>query len=387
MRPFLLRPLRLLLVVSGLTSLAPALAALGDPARLLAWRAAPQATDQAVQGFAQFKFGDSLYTVRSRLERSFPNSTHAFERGFGRVSLRAYQGITLNGQQVRALFTFVNDKLAQVTLELPSGKEADREKLSAYLERHFGTPSLREAQPVEQQFGRMPTTTYAGGSVVVEGDSLFTENYLAVHFENRAVMDEVLARQAQSLSPDMLMQLIEQGGWKTLPHESYAHLDDFVRALAVGDSLEHIALLSEHPTQERLWAGSFFYAEYIMATHDEARGQKVLQITGTELMNPLSLFWVGRLNYTQGAYGKTPQEKKKAQEGYLQMMNAYNLVGVFENSIPNLGKLLADQHVAMLSGLANGYGDMSAAERQKVDASWAAFWKKFVATYSAPPKQ
>ena len=342
------------------------------------------ATTAPVQGFGPFQFGDTLQKVRARLEGSFPGQTYVFDRGFGRVSLRLHRGLQLNSQDAQALFTFVDGKLADVLLELDP-RSTDKQNLLSYLRQRFGVAGKTAPSATELQFGRPMLTTLAGGNVVVEDSLAFSSSdYLGVHFQDFRVMRDVQSRLEKAIQLPRLKVIFEQRGWLELPHEPISGLDDYLKALVNADTLEQFALLGEKATRERAWAGSYFYAAQIYTLEGEERGMEVMRISAEQFRNPLAAFLMGRIAFTDASYDDTSDPntaQKTAQTAYVTMLNALNLTSRLQEPLPQLSQALADNHAAMISGLANGASDLTADQQKMANASWRDFWSTFKKLY------
>lgn len=334
-----------------------------------------------VTGFTQFQFGDSLSKVQARLDKSFPDRTYSFDRGFGRTSIRLNDGMVLNGTPASTLFTFVDGKLADICLELDLD-EAERKSMLAYLQKRFGASQKKTLTPLEIQLQRPTAITFAEGSVMVE--DLSALDLLKVHFQSVPVMQATEAKIQQAVNLTSLRKTYEERGWLALPHQSIQSTDPYLKALINGDTLERFALAATARTREQAWIASYFYAMGLMDAVDEKQGWSAMTISGDQLRNPLAAFLVGRINFYNAettTSGNDEAAQAKAKESYIQMLNAYTLTSNFSEDYPQLAGVLANSHAAMLSGLANGLSDVDEETRTLVEKSWEAYWAEFKKLY------
>ncbi|MBZ9714029.1 hypothetical protein [Deinococcus multiflagellatus] len=344
---------------------------------------------QAVSGYAQFPFGQSLAEVRRRLEASFPGRTYAFAQGFGRTALRLRDGLTFHGEDVDATFVFIQGQLVAVKLE----EQATATRLRAvqtFLTSRFGAGAPAARSALHSLLDPGTAQTHAQGSVALAAAEPGPDGqrWLTVTFQEPQVAARLRTQMDTAANLERLAALYERGGWKALPHEPLARTNEFLMALTTASGFEQAALLgAEVTTQERAWAGAYFYMLITGQVAGEERQRQVLTLTGEELNNPLSLFLLGRIRYTEAQYAddRSATAQAEAEQGYLQMINAYTLTSLLMEDVPQLSSLLANSHVAMLAGLATGAAELSAADRAKVDRAWQQFYRAFRQQYPSVP--
>lgn len=341
----------------------------------------------AVTGYAQFPFGTPLTEVAARLQKGFPGQTFGYAKGFGRQVLRLREGLILNSEDADATFTFLNGQLTEVKLEV-EGDERTLTKMNAFLGQRFGQAAPLTLSAEEQRLGRDTPTAYAQESVLLNTESTYNGLLITVTFRDPAAARQLRAQMDAAINLPPLQQLYEAGQWKKLPHEKLQGVDEFMSALTVGDTYERAALLGEGvTTRERAWAGAYFYVGLVERTRGELEAQRVLEKTAHELLNPLSMFLLGRLNFSaQTSDPPTPAQVATYRQGYFDMMNAYNLTSLLSEDLPQLSKLLADSHTGMLAGLANGMSDLGETDRKALNDSWKSFYSKFTQTYQVSPR-
>lgn len=347
----------------------------------------PVPAAQAVSGYAQFPFGQPLAEVRRRLEASFPGRTYAFAQGFGRTALRLREGLTFHGEDADATFVFVQERLVAVKLE-ERATEARHKAVQTFLTSRFGSGAPAARTALQGLLDPGSAQTYAQGSVALAAAEPGPDGqrWLTVTFQEPQVAARLSTQMNTAANLERLEALYERGGWKALPHEPLARTNDFLMALTTASAFEQAALLgAEVTTQERAWAGAYFYMLITGQVAGDERQQQVLTLTGEELKNPLSLFLLGRIRYTEAQYADDRSAQAQAEQGYLQMMNAYTLTSLLMDDVPQLSRLLADAHVAMLAGLATGAASLSAADRAKVDRGWQQFYRAFRQQYPSAP--